>query len=298
MINQTLGAMAARVPNQPPWRWKLKTLSVLLPYAVLLERNGKPRMLDALLCAARASGGLMWFRAEPVIHTLFNEASPETIVHVSPHINWQFLEDSENLIPQWAAATSAISAIPYTEEVGQITEVGQVVDTLLHIAAIDSLRPHIPVGIWAWLEKRPFLPTECVGRRLGTRGHLVHYIRALGNIEILKSYFFLVWSEWDEIWDGRGLTEMQVSIRQDFSGLGMECHRKYLVRRLDQVLEGLNRGGEYLEQNNPRVGEGHIQRAKENYTTLKEVLLEVDRGATKILTRMSPRMIVLSSGCR
>jgi hypothetical protein len=77
----------------------------------------------------------------------------------------------------------------------------------------------------------------------------------------------------------------------------MECHRKDLVQRLDQVPEGLDRGVEYLEQDDPRIDERHIQQAKEDYTTLKEVLLEVDREAMKIPTRMSPRMIVLS-GCR
>jgi hypothetical protein len=286
--------MATRNPNQTPWGWKSKTLSAFLPYAVLLERNGKHQMLDALFRAARASGWLMRIRTGPVIHTLFNEASPRTIVLISPHVDWQELEDSESLIPHWAAATSTISAIPYTEEVDQ-----SVVDTLLHIAAIDSLRPHIPVGIWAWLEKRPFLPPECIGRRRGITRDLVHYIRALGNIEILKSYFLLVWSEWDNIRNGDGLAEMQVSIRQDFSGHGMERHRKDLIQRLDHVLWGLDQGVDYLNQitqNNPRIYGGDVQRAKEDYTTLKEVLLEVDREATKILIRMSPGMIILS-GC-
>jgi hypothetical protein len=286
MIYQTLGAIAAGDPDKF-WRPNYKALSVFLPYAVWLDRNGNREMLNALLRAARADAGLIWYRAGPFIHTLFNEASPRITVLVSPHVNWQLFKDGESLVSQWVAAASVI---PHTEEVGQ-----SVVDTLLLIVALDSLPPSIPIDIWACLEKRP-LPPQSIGRQHGAWRNVVSHIRALGNNEILKSYFLLVWSELYELRSGGGLTEMQVSIQQDFSGLGMERHRKDLIERLDHVLWGLDQGVKYIKQGNPRINEQEIQWAKEDYTTLKEVLLEVDREATKILNRMSPRMIILS-GC-
>ena len=226
-----LQAIATRDLGQPSWYRKRKSISALLPYAVWLERRGNYEMLDALLCGARASKRLMWIRTKPFLPTLFNKASPQAIVPVSPHVGWRRLTftDHKDMISRWAAAASAI---PYTEEVGQ-----SVVDALLHIASNDSLRPHIHVGMWVWLEKRPSLPPECFGRSRGTGWKVVRHIRALGDIEILKSYFLLVWSEWDPIFGwSEGLAEMQASIREDFNGLEMGRHREDLIERLDHVL--------------------------------------------------------------
>ena len=287
MINHTLEAMASRDPDRPSWNQKRKCISTLLPYAVRQERHGKHKMLDALLSVARASAGLMWIHIEPSIPALFKEASPRATVLVSPHVNWGWLNSCGNLISQWAAA---VSAVQYTEEVGQ-----SVVGTLLHIASVDSLRLQIPVDIWAWVEKRPTLPPKCLGRSVGTKGSVVCHVRALGDIEILKSYFLLIWSEWDPILDrSEDAVEMQVSIREDFSGLEMGRHRQDLIKRLDLIFEHLDRGLEYLNQHRPSVDEQHIRRTKEGYTKLKEVLLEVDREAMKILTRMCPRIITHS----
>lgn len=99
---------------------------------------------------------------------------------------------------------------PYSEEVGR-----SVIDALLQIASEDSLRPHIPVGVWVWLKRQPYLPPVCAGWYLGTSSDIVHHIRGLGDIEILKSYFLLVWSEWDYP-DEDGFAETQVSIKEDF----------------------------------------------------------------------------------
>jgi hypothetical protein len=106
------------------------------------------------------------------------------------------------MVAGWAVAASAV---PYTEEAGQ-----SVVDILLHIASVDSLRPHIPTGIWTWLNKRPSLPPKCVGRSRGSSGDVVRQVRALRDTEILKSYLLLVLSEWDCIDDQQpgGLAEM------------------------------------------------------------------------------------------
>ena len=133
------------------------------------------------------------------------------------------------------------------------------VDLLLQIAYHDSLRRHIPLGAWAWLKERPLLPRICRGRCFGTTGAIVQHIRGLEDIEILKSYFFVVWSEWDFIYPD-GIEEMEISIREDFGGIGMEQHRKDLVERLDHVVCRLRVPG---------------QKREKQYKKLKEVLLEV-----------------------
>ena len=174
------------------------------------------------------------------------------------------------MVARWAAAASAA---PYTEEIGQ-----SVVDTLLHIASVDFLRPHIPVDIWTLLKKQPPLPPECLGRSRGSSRDVVLQIRALGDIEILKSYLLLILSEWDHIDDQLlgGLTEMKVSIREDFGGIKMQRHRRDLIKRLDHVLGQLDRGLDHLQQHKPSLDTHHISRAKKQYRELKGVLVEIE----------------------
>jgi len=178
-------------------------------------------------------------------------------------------------------------AVPYTEEVCQ-----SVVDTLLQIASVRHLEPYIPVEIWAWLKERPYLPPICTGRWKGTMGRVVRRVRKLGDVEILESYFLLVWSEWDFICRN-GFTEIRTSIREDFGGIGMGCRREVLIKRLDHVLGELDRGLEHLKEQNPDLDEDHIPEAREQYEELREVLLEVDKEASEILTRTTFRLISL-----
>ena len=154
-------------------------------------------MLDLYLRAARTSSEweFTWRRIRGRTGWLRN-ASPRALVLVSPYIPWDWSgrkEDwsgrKEGLILRWAAATSTA---PYTEEVAR-----SVVDTLLQIASKEELQPHIPIHIWLWLTKCPPLPPICLGRNVGTCAHVVKAVRALRNIEVLKSYFLLVWSEWN-----------------------------------------------------------------------------------------------------
>jgi hypothetical protein len=270
--------------DQYPRDKKRKCISALLPYAIRQERHGKRGMLDALLDTARLPGWLMWTRVKPFLPILFNEASHRAVVLVSPHADWRSLGDHKDLIYRWAVA---VSTVQYTEVVGQ-----SVVDTLLHITSIDSLRPHIPVSIWAWLEKRPSLSPVCLGRSYGTEGDVVRHVRALGDIGIPKSYLLLVWSEWGRIYRDGGLAEMQISIREDFSGIGMGRHREDLIERLDYIFEQLDRGLGYFEQHLPTIYEQDIRRAKEQYAELKEALVEVNREAEEIITRTFPRMTI------
>ena len=308
---------------------KRKAICALFPYAVCLEQDGQGGMVDVILRVARASdsGTFIWHHIKPFITTLLDKQSPPSlnraIALASPHVLWWGMPHEKSRVTRWAAAVSALS---YTEEVGQ-----SVVDALLQIASITSLRPYIPIGVWEWCNHgdcnvlRPSsdrqhlspssssmfpgvapkhtnvvkrttrqkkwlsLPPRCLGRSKGTGGDVIRLVRELGDVIILKSYLLLVWSEWDLI-DNRsgGLAEMRISIRDDFSGIGMECHRQDLLKRLDDVLEQLDRGLGYLWQRKPGIGEDDIQIAKEQYGWLKRVLLEVDREAVNALARMSP----------
>ena len=265
-----------------------KALTVLFPYIAQQEHSGQHAMIEAFLCVARVSGqsGFMWHWVRLPYITMLNEGSPislkQTAILTSPHLPWwNFLNDKQ-LIQLWAAATSGV---PYTDEVGE-----SVVDTLLQVASNGSLRPHIPAGMWLWLNKHPLLPPICVGRQLGSMLAVVQAVRALGDTGTLKSYLLLVWSEWDPVHSGgvhnysgnhvshqRSFHEMCASIKEDFSGIRMRHHREDLLQHLNRVLGQLDLGLGHLQQHKPSLDGDSIQKMREQYGELKEVLLEVNR---------------------
>ena len=266
-------------------RSKHKAISAVLPYSVFLEQGGRQAMLDAVLDAFRASNMYRptWDHVQPYLRSLLsrpdNPSLHRVITLASPHIDWYSRLCDKSMVSRWVAATSAV---PYTEAVGQ-----SVVDTLFQIAMAHRLRPHIPVDSWTWLNKRPSLPPVCWEQQWGTNFAIIHQIRGLGDIEILKSYFLLVWTEWDYLNDD-GLDEMEIAISKDFGGIGMWCHREDLIKRVDYILRQLEQGWEFLKLRNPRVSGYHVETAKGQYRGLKETLLWVDREAVDTLTRMSP----------
>jgi len=123
---------------------------------------------------------------------------------------------------------------------------------------------------------------------VGTMGDVVRTVRGLGDVEILESYLFLVWSEWDTVYLS-GITEMCASIREDLCGIGMGRRREVLIKRLDHVLGQLDRGLGHLQQQNPVLGGDHVPEAREQYGELRDILLEVDKEASEILTSTSYR---------
>jgi len=131
------------------------------------------------------------------------------------------------MIQLWVTAASAL---PDTDEVAQ-----SMVDTLLRMAHDDELRPHIPVFAWDWLNKRPTLNPGCWGLVLGTRSSVVLTVWDLGDIRLITSYLFVVWSEWS---GSRGSASglMLDLIRQGLGGIGAVGHRADLMQRLDYVL--------------------------------------------------------------
>ena len=228
----------------------------------------------------------MWHQIKPLIATLLDKQCPiplkQAAILASPHLPWDKFTTEGHLIQLFATASLAV---PYTDRIGQC-----ITETLLQIAPNGSLKPYIPVGMWSWLNKCPILPPICPGRIRGSMQEVVQTVRTLGDIEIFTSYLLLVWSEWDCIFAGQdyiptmlyqsyqgGLAEMCTSIREDFSGIGMETHREDLLQRLDHILGQLNLGLDHLRKYNPSLSKPAIWRMNERYRKLREVLLEVDR---------------------
>ena len=277
----------AEFENLDELRSKHKAVMALLLYAVLQEREGQPEMLDMLLRAVRASRTLdfTWYRIKPFAMTLFSKATPRALVLALPCIAWGFRSPAgwQSLVHQWAAATSAV---PHTEEVAQ-----SVVDALLCIASLGQLSPYITVDVWSWLTRRPPLPPVCWGRYLGTSQRVVNTVRRLKDAEILKAYLLLAWSEWDSLQE-LGFRDMCTSMREDFCGIGMDCHRADLIQRLNHILKQLDRGLVYLKQHNPNLDERSLQVMEYQYQKLREILLEINTKG--IACKSSYPMVVVS----
>lgn len=269
MISQNLeDMMGISNPNSIIYP-RRKAITAFLAYAACQRELDKQR--DMLVCAARASEerGFIWHRIAPLVTRLLSDLEEghvslkQDIILLSPHLAWWNLTEGKELTQSWAAA---ISTIPRTPDIGRC-----VADTLLLIESQGSLRPHLPVNVWSWLNERPSLPPTCMGRSLGTEEDCVRAFRDLGDIETLTSYLLLVWSEWDGILSG--FEEMKTLIKEDFSGIGMQDHRKKLLQRLDYVLEQLEKGLVHLRQYKPSLPRTHVWVARSQYLELREVLL-------------------------
>jgi len=282
LIVQELKAML-KAADGSSIRLKRKAITTFFSYAVRQERDGQRKLIDTVLPLFRVEVvrghtvstlpllglTIMWHRIEPLIDTVLNKENSislkQVIILASPNLPWGRFINPRHLIQPWAAAAEAIS---YTADIGQ-----SVVDTLLQIAANPSLQPHIPADMWSWLNRPSSLPSVCLGRFRGSDGKVVQVVRELRDIETIKSYLLLIWSERDEPWPS-GFYEMRASLREDFSGSGMGNHRQDLLRRLDDVLEQLDPEPEHLH-----FDADTFQRMKKEYGQLREVLLDVDRKA-------------------
>ena len=202
-------------------RSKRKAISALLPYAVRQERDSKPEVLGLFLCAARASKlkYFTWERTRRFAATQLSDASPWAVILVTPHI--LHVIGSRSLFQLWAAATSAV---PHTEEVAQ-----SVVDALLRFAFEDDLLLPITLDMWSWLKIQPSLPPVYQGGYYGTCPPVVKAVQGLEDIEILKSYLLIVWSEWGPL-ANVGFPKMCTSLHEDFGEIGMGHHRADLIQ--------------------------------------------------------------------
>ena len=254
---------------------KREAISTLFFY-VILERGRQKRMANSISHALRAmdsprrgwTDGLDYIK--PYTHMLF--CGPNTplmdslIILLSPYIDWNDTYHRKGDVIRWAAAASAV---PYTEEVGQ-----DIVSALLQISMYDTLRPHIPIEIWTRLKNHSILPPLNQGRDIPISSNTLRYIRGLRNIEILKSFLILAWSQDTTIYPKIYVKDLL----KDFCGIGMWGHRKDLIERLEHVLTSRNRRGGYI---------GHRMTTEyERLQRLKSVLLEVETEAMNTLTRM------------
>jgi len=290
-------------------------------------------MIDAFSRVARASDSqeFMWHCIEPLVVALFDEPSTPSldriITLVSPYLDWDERYFNQNKVTRWSAAALATLALPCTEEVGR-----SVVDTLWRIAPVDTLRQHIPVSIWLRSNTQTSLPLGWPRGRLRLQ-RAVRQVRALGNIEIFKSYLFLIWlgQDWFTL---PAFTKICVSIREDFGGIGMVHHREDLMIRLDVILRRLDQRLGRLDpvpeplvrvfrplarvlaplvprfeslaprfeplaqrlwrldqrSGHPYFAPGRVARIQ--YMDLKQLLLEMDRETTEILTRKRSRFAI------
>ena len=276
--------MLAGLPGTDPiFLSRHKAISVLLPHAVCLAQDGQQGMVETILHIASKSPshGFLWRHVTFSIAPLFDESTPpslnKAIVLASPYANWARGSYTPKAVSRWA---EAVLAIPYSETVGQ-----SVVYALFEIAYGNSLLPHVPIEIWAWLKRRPSLPPA---RRLGAIPQLLRYIRGLGDIDILKSYFLLVWSERSFLhsWDLEWTID---AIRGEFCGIAMWRHRNDLTKWLDHVLERFE--VESLWQHDPRVPFSDITDTRGRYRELKEALAEEDMKAMITLSGTPPNFI-------
>ena len=229
-------------------------------------------MLEANVYAASVSGR-GWHYIQPCIKGLIGKSGTPSlnraIILMLPCLDWNDEWADETTVTWWAAAALAL---PYTEEVGQ-----SVVDVMLQIASRRSLRPHIPIEIWVWLKKRPSLPPWSLGRSRANCWDPIDHIRGLGDIEILKSYFLVVWSEWVYLYNDH-LERMEVSIREDFGGIEVQDHRKDLIERVHHILGELNKGPAHLKLQWPDYCGNFMSFTKRSYERLERVLLQVEAG--------------------
>ena len=270
---------------------KHKAISALFPYAVWQERDKEHPILDVIMHALKITRSFKfwWPHFEPFTKVLLDGtshiSSKRALMLASPYIPWFWWRfGGVDLVRMWAVAASVV---PKEEEIAP-----SVIDMLFKIAHSRLLSPPLYGDAWSWLTLRSALPPVCEGRDLGSRLHVVQMVRDLKDIEILKSYLLLIWSEWNSSRQF-GSDAMRISTREDFSGIGMSSHRADLLQRLDHVLAQLDRESEQLQQDKPRLDGGDLQRMKCQYGELRETLLEVDREVLKILTRALSRLTTL-----
>ena len=182
---------------------------------------------------------------------------------------------------------TAVSALPHTDDVSW-----SVVDTLLQMASWGDLRPHIPVSAWDWLKKRPILHPGSLGLIFGTEDTVVQMITELRDTELITSYLFVVWSEWNLI-DPVCYTAILRLIRKELCGIGAAGYRIDLIQRLNHVMSQLDLGWEHIHHHSSWILEAEIPRMMQGYGKFKEALLEVDEEAMEVLTGMLGRIVPL-----
>ena len=263
-----------------------KAITALFPYVMWQERyRQRPETFNVFLHAvdaAKSYTGFLWHCVQPFMNTLLNDAGDVSLKRVamlvSSDIPWE-KQESRGLVRAWVAT---VSAIPKEKEVAP-----SVVNALLQIAYFELLPPGNHGDVWSWLTLRPSLPPICRGRLVGSDLNVMQQVRGLKDIEILKSYLLVVWSEWDSLCDSSAMCEC---IREEFSGVEANSHRADLLQRLDEVIGELDRGLAYLRRDRPDLREEELPKRKGQYEELRRILMAIPE-APEIPTCMSSRLI-------
>ena len=293
LIIQKLETMVKDPGMHKTLRSNYKSIGTLFPYAIRLGQGGEQEMINAILLAAKVSWKIVqWRRIAAQVAAVFDESSPPSldriIIHISPHVPWHNRElYTKNAVTRWAAAVSAAS---YSDEIGR-----SVVDGLLRISEISLPQPHIPVDIWTWLKKRPPLTPVRLRRSYRFSANVASHMQGLGDIEILKLYLLLVWSEWDTHNSDGWFEVDMLTWLGEFDGIETWSYRDDLIKHLDRIQEQLELRLEYFQQQRLEIDEDCIERNKKRYWRVKNALLGAYERAMKTLTRMPLRLILVIS---
>ena len=183
---------------------------------------------------------------------------------------------------------SAASHLRYTSEIGQ-----SVVEVLLRMACAYQWRPHITGEAWRWLKRRPQLPPVCRARSLCCNDlGAISKVESFNDVEILRDYLIVVWSEWD--WLAPWVCSyMCAVIRKRFGGERKKGHRDELRDRLLHIQKQLDLGMDHLRNQGSEMSADYLQPTKEAYRALLETLSEVEslrisRESTPDHERTSP----------
>lgn len=135
-----------------------------------------------------------------------------------------------------------MSATPYSE-VDQ-----SVVDALVQITKLPSLRPHPQLGV---IEEAAVSAAPVPGPINRVLVTTFFATCEPGDIKLFDSFFLLDWSDWDYAYDDLGFGMILISLRENLGGIGR--HRGDLVERsyhaLGQVGQlVVDRGREHLRR--------------------------------------------------
>ena len=181
---------------------------------------------------------------------------------------WFHAADKYTFIQRWA---SAASRLRYTPEIGQ-----SMVEVLLRMACMYQWRSHITWGTWGWLGRRPQLPPVCRARSLCCNNlGVISEVESLEDVEILRDYLIVVWSEWD--WLAPWVcSHMCAVIKRHFGGERERGHRDKLRDRLLHIQKQHNLGLDHLRKLGSEMTAACFQPTKEAYEALMETLSEVE----------------------
>ena len=239
--------------------------------------GGDTRLLDGmiLLAVRRSPQDSSWARRyiSPLIDGTFwwgYDVHIQTAVYALPCVEdaWFHTTDKRNFVRRWILAASQLE---YTQKIGQC-----VVEVLLRMVCAYQWRPHIAWEAWRWLSGRPQLPPVCPARSLCCNDlGAISKVESLEDIEILKDYLVVVWSEWD--WLAPWVCSyMCAVIRKHFGGERMKGYRDELRGRLLHIQKQLDLGLDHLRKQGSKMPATYFQPTKEAYEALLETLSEVE----------------------